>query len=166
MSYFNYQQYIKDDSSRTTRFGARYRLQEEEVDEPIFNSRLSIKCDRSVETVCFIIKPPSTPSQQPTLLERINRQENQSLWTNLHMDDDGEWLYDALIGGTLEISHDGSYLNDLARDLCACVVVFHFHCIRTNKYADLIRAERSTSQIATNYGHRREILECLAKNSS
>lgn len=84
------------------------------------------------------------------------------LWTNLHMDDDGEWLYDALIGGTLEISHNGSYLylNDLARDLCACVVVFH--CIRTNKYADLMWAERSTSQIATNYGHHREILECLA----
>lgn len=84
------------------------------------------------------------------------------LWTNLHMDDDGEWLYDALIGGTLEISHNGSYLylNDLARDLCACVVVFH--CIRTNKYADLMWAERSTSQIVTNYGHHREILECLA----
>ena len=157
-----YRQYIKDDAVRGTRFGSRYRIQEEEVDEPIYNSRLSIKSEGSGETILFhsswVIKSPSIPSQQPTMRERINRQENQSLWTNLNMDGDGEWLYDALIGGTLEISHDGSYMNDLARDVCACGVVFH--CTRTNKYADLTWAEQSTPQIATNY--RGEILGGLA----
>jgi hypothetical protein len=51
------------------------------------------------------------------------------------MDDDGEWLYDALVGSTLEISHNGSYMKELARDVCACGVVFH--CTATNKFADL-----------------------------
>jgi len=153
-----YRQYTTDEAVRRTRFGSRYRLQEEEVDEPIYNARLSIKCEGSGETILFhsswVIKPPPIPSQHSTLRARINRQENQSLWTNLNMDEDGEWLYDALIGGTLKISHDGSYMNDLARDVCACGVVFH--CTRTNKYADLTWAERSTPQIATNY--RGEIL--------
>jgi hypothetical protein len=157
-----YQQYIKEDSPYTTRFGARYRLQEEEIEEPIFNSRLSIMGNGTGETIRFhsasIIKPPPTPSQRPTLVDRINQHENQSLWTNLRMEGDGEWLYDALIGGTLEISHDGSYQVELAKDVCSCGVVFH--CTATNKYADLTWAERSTPQIATNY--RGEILGGLA----
>jgi hypothetical protein len=74
------------------------------------------------------------------------------------MEDDGEWLYDALIGGTLEISHDGSYQVELAKDVCSCGVVFH--CTATNKYANLTWAERSPPQIATNY--RGEILGGLA----
>ena len=35
------------------------------------------------------------------------------------MDNDGEWLYNALVGGTLEISHIGSYQVEL--DTYACV---------------------------------------------
>ena len=57
-----------------------------------------------------------------------------------------------------EISHDGSYMQELARDVCACVVAFH--CTATTKFADLTWAERSTPQIATNY--RGEILGGLA----
>ena len=144
----SYRQFIREDSGRTTRYGARYRLQEEEIDDPIFNSRLSTMGNESGDTIQFhsawTIKAPPTPSQRPTLIERINRHENQSLWTNLHMDDDGEWLYDALIGGTLEISHDGSYMNELARDVCACGVVFH--CTEMNKFADLTWAERLSRQ--------------------
>jgi hypothetical protein len=157
-----YRQYNKVESAHTTRFGARYTLQEEEIDEPIFNSRLSMMCDGSAESIQFhsacTIKPPPTPGQRPSLLERISLHENQSLWTNLNMADDGEWLYEALVGGSLEISHDGSYQKELAIDVCSCGIVFH--CTATNKFADLTWAERSTSQIASNY--RGEILGGLA----
>jgi hypothetical protein len=65
------------------------------------------------------------------------------------MDNDGEWLYNALVGGTLEISHIGSYQVELAKYICLCGAVFH--CTATNKCADLMWAEKSTPQIATNY---------------
>ena len=52
-----YRQYTTDEAVRRTRFGSRYRLQEEEVDEPIYNARLSIKVKDQGRQYCSSTLP-------------------------------------------------------------------------------------------------------------
>ena len=82
------------------------------------------------------------------MIEIIKAQENKSLWTSLRIDgdDEGEWIYTSLMGGTLVIGHDGSYQGIAATDICAGSAVLH--CLSTDQYAELTWVEKSDNKTA------------------
>jgi hypothetical protein len=66
---------------------------------------------------------PSPPAPPSSFLETLESYGNDSLWENLTVDGDGEWIRHGLALGTLCIVHDGSYMPEEAVDLCSAGVV-------------------------------------------
>ena len=56
---------------------------------------------------------------------------NPSLWTNLSVDGDGEWIGESVAGGYLCCAHDGSYMPEESTNLCSAGVVMY--CRNTRK---------------------------------
>jgi hypothetical protein len=85
------------------------------------------------------------------LLAMLASWENQSLWKHLWIDRGaGDWIYSSLMwGGLLVISHDGTHMPHLAKNVCACAAVIY--CSHTNQYVDITWVEKSTKKAANNY---------------
>jgi hypothetical protein len=50
---------------------------------------------------------------------------NNSLWENMTVDGDGEWICDGIVGGMLAIAHDGSYMASKLAGLCSAGVIMY-----------------------------------------
>ena len=74
----------------------------------------------------------------------------------MRVDEDGEWILEALMEGTLDIAHDGSYQPEVTKDVCSTAILFK--CRRTKRQLVTAFAERSPD--ATSY--RSEILGAIA----
>ena len=163
LSTSEYEHYTIRQARRTTRFGAKYMLEEYPLAAPTLDKRVTPK-DWTGTTVSYHsscrINAPRTASQPTSMMDIIKAQENKSLWTSLTMDgyDEGEWIYTSLMGGTLVIGHDGSYQGTVATDICAGSAVIH--CVSTDQYAELTWVEKSDNKTASNY--RGEILGAIA----
>jgi hypothetical protein len=93
---------------------------------------------------------PGSVQVPNTLLSTLALWDNQSLWKHLRIDGgNGGWIHNGLMQGSLVIGHDGSYMPHLANNICACAVVIH--CTRTDQYAEMTWAEKSTKLLANNY---------------
>ena len=77
---------------------------------------------------------------------------NQSLWKNFVCDGDGEWIRRGLRLGSLVVVHDGSYMKQVAKDVCSAA--FLIYCTHSCQRAKGSVAERAST--ADNY--RGEIL--------
>jgi hypothetical protein len=74
--------------------------------------------------VMHLCMPLSTPSIVPlTFLAMLATFGNSSLWNNLSVDGDGEWICAGIEMSTLCIAHDGSYMAEEATGLCSAGVV-------------------------------------------
>jgi hypothetical protein len=63
------------------------------------------------------LKPPGT------FHGRLAAFGNPSLWENPSVDGDGSWLRPGVIGGSLCIAHDGSYMAEESTNLCSAGLV-------------------------------------------
>jgi hypothetical protein len=103
--------------------------------------------------VMHLCTPLPTPSIIPlTFLAMLVTFGNSSLWDNLSVDGDGEWIRTGIEMVTLCITHDGSYMAEEATDLCSAGVVIF--CQWSWQSLKVSVAERSNA--ASNY--RRELL--------
>ncbi len=50
---------------------------------------------------------------------------NNSLWENMTVDGDGEWICDGIVGGMLAIAHDRSYMASEPAGLCSAGVIMY-----------------------------------------
>jgi hypothetical protein len=50
------------------------------------------------------------PTPQTNFLGILHSWPNQSLWCTLKVDGDGSWILDALVAGSLDVVHDGSFM--------------------------------------------------------
>jgi hypothetical protein len=92
--------------------------------------------------------PLPTPSIVPlTFLATLATFGNSSLWDNLSVDGDGEWIHTGTEMGTLCIAHDKSYMAEKAADLCSTGVVIF--CQWSQKWLNVSVAEDSDA--ASNY---------------
>jgi hypothetical protein len=157
-----YEHYSLTHCRRTTRFGAKFALQQMTLEHPSLDKRLTPHNWTGDEVRYHSAYPINLPqSETPTtMLDIIESQENKSLWTNLRVDGDdgGKWIYTSLMAGTLAAGHDGSYQQDLATDICAGAAVLY--STSTDQYAELTWVEKSDNKTATNY--RGEILGAIA----
>ncbi len=72
---------------------------------------------------------------------------NNSLWENMMVDGDGEWTCNGIVGGTLAIAHDGSYMASESAGLCSAGVIMY--CRGTKQWLKASVAELSND--ASNY---------------
>jgi hypothetical protein len=94
--------------------------------------------------------PCRTATPPPSNLRAaIAELPNQSLWSTLNLDGDGEWILDAMVRGTLVIVHDGSYMEELDRSACSAGGVIF--CTQVRRMATFSAAERTHHRTASNY---------------
>ena len=55
-------------------------------------------------------------------LDTLKSFTNQRIWDFMHVDGDGEWITEAILNGTLDIAHDGSYQPEITNDVCSMAV--------------------------------------------
>jgi hypothetical protein len=82
-----------------------------------------------------------------TFLDRLLSYSNDSLWSDLSVDGNGEWIRDSAIHGNLRIAHDGLYMADKLQFLCSVGVIFY--CRRTKLWLKVSITECSNT--ANNY---------------
>jgi hypothetical protein len=82
-----------------------------------------------------------------TFLATLATFGNSSLWDNLSVDGDGEWIRAGIEMGTLSIAHDGSYMAEEATNLCSAGVIIF--CQRSRQWLKVSVIERSNA--ASNY---------------
>jgi hypothetical protein len=87
---------------------------------------------------------PCPPPLQSTFHGRQASYGNDSSWTDLSCDGDGEWIRDSLVRGTLCIAHDGSYMANKSPCLCSAGVIFY--CLHTDSWLKVSVSERSDVQ--------------------
>lgn len=104
----------------------------------------------SIHSVADIEKVCGNQSQTDlTVLDVIRQFPNQSLWENLDLDGDGNWILDSLKMGTLICVHDGSYMELMDRSTCSAAVVLF--CTEKRRLGTASCAERTDTETATNY---------------
>jgi hypothetical protein len=89
----------------------------------------------------------SCPPSPTTLCETLESFGNPSLWIDLCMDGDGEWVQQSLSRGSLCIAHDGSYMPKKLVDMCSAAVVMY--CQESKKWLKVSVVECSNK--ASNY---------------
>lgn len=116
-----YDIYRRDNAQRTTRSGQKYtKISSQPGNLPVPTLYASVTTITSttanLHSTCSQYYPATNPS---TFLECINSHSNQSLWDNLEVDGDGDWLIKSILQNTLVVCMDGSYMPDLSRDVCS-----------------------------------------------
>merc|ERR1712086_367039 len=92
--------------------------------------------------------PPLPASSTPSkFADCLSSFPNQSWWTNFVYDGDGEWIRRGLGLGTIQLVHDGSYMQKV--DPPVCSAAFTIVCTASGHSASGTVAERSDN--ADNY---------------
>ena len=92
----------------------------------------------------YVPLPPPIPSN---LSEVLHSWGNNSLWEDLQLDGDGEWLIEGIMDGTVEGAADGSYMKDICPDVCSAA--FMLICNRSKR--KLVGTWVEESPFAGNY---------------
>jgi hypothetical protein len=111
------------------------------------------------DAICAVLHSTSRVQEivtAPTyFLETPQTFGNSSLWENLLVDGDGEWIRQAVLMGSLRIAHDGSYMPEVSTTICSAGVIKY--CKTSKCWLKLSIAEQLNA--ASNY--RGELLGAL-----
>ena len=55
-------------------------------------------------------------------LDTLRLFTNQNMWDFMYLDDDGEWILEAILNSTLDHLHDGSCQLETSNDVCSSEV--------------------------------------------
>lgn len=147
---------------RATRSGLRY------AEPSMENAHLSIQFsllasviqheDNTVSIHSTAALPLEETTDRPTtLLEVLKSYLNQSLWRNLDLDGDGDWIVAGLARGSLNIVHDGSFMEELDPSICSAGGIIY--CTVVRGIATFSAVEMTDDETASNY--RGELLGSL-----
>jgi hypothetical protein len=82
-----------------------------------------------------------------SFLSALENYGNPSLWANLNVDDNGEWIWAGIKANTLVIAHDGSYMPEQSTNLCSAGIIIY--CRHTSQWLKASIIEQS--EAASNY---------------
>jgi hypothetical protein len=131
-----------------TRFGKKYDWLRAEPGRHTGNCYASVTMSNA--TCAILHSAAKVPVEVPSpssFLETLQSFGNGSLWDNLSVDGDGEWIGQAVISGSLRIAHDGSYMQETSTIICLAGVVMY--CKISRCWLKLSIAEKSDA--ANNY---------------
>jgi hypothetical protein len=80
-------------------------------------------CDATVAVVHSTAPFPVSVPSHTTFHGRLAAYGNNSLWDNLSVDGDGEWIHEGIMSGSLCIAHDGLYMAKELYSLCSAGVI-------------------------------------------
>jgi hypothetical protein len=95
----------------------------------------------------LMAKIPEELPSPASFFETLQLFGNSSLWDNLLVDGDGEWIGRAVRTDSLRIAHDGSYMPETSTIICSASVVMN--CKTSRCWLKLSIAEKSDT--ASNY---------------
>jgi hypothetical protein len=109
-----YNKYELSSDHITTHTGPKYvKISTAPGSPPPDSYYASISHYKSYHVLLQSTCPPSTtPTNTTSFLQKLSTMSSNSLWHNLQIDSDGEWLLDAIVSGSLIASSDGSYMPD------------------------------------------------------
>ena len=55
-------------------------------------------------------------------LDALRAFTNQNMWDIMYLDDDRECILEAILNGTLDVAHDGSYQPEISNGICYTTV--------------------------------------------
>jgi hypothetical protein len=102
------------------------------------------------ETCAILHSITSLPVVVPTptsFLKTLESFGNSSLWDDLLVDGDGEWIGHAVRKGPLYIAHNGSYMPETSTTICLAGVIMY--CTISKCWLKIFIAEQSNA--ASNY---------------
>ena len=56
-------------------------------------------------------------------LDTLRSFTNQKMWDFMHLDNDGKRISEVIRNGTLDVAHDGSYQQEICKDICSTAVL-------------------------------------------
>ena len=54
------------------------------------------------------------------------------MWNFMHVDEDGEWIAEAILNDTLDVAHNGSYQPEITKDVCSTAVARRGDALRNS----------------------------------
>jgi hypothetical protein len=108
----------------------------------------SITMTSKERAVLHLRTPICIPTSLLTsFLSALENYDNPSLWANLNVDGNREWIRAGIKANTLVIAHNGSYMPEQSTNLCsACVIIY---CQHTSQWLKASIVEQSKA--ASNY---------------
>jgi hypothetical protein len=94
-------------------------------------------------TAPFLVPHP-TPT---TFLGRLFTNGSGTLWENMSVDGNGEWIQEGIVSGSLCIAHDKSYMAEQSDSLCLAGIIMY--CCTSRQWLKMSLAE--SSDTASNY---------------
>jgi hypothetical protein len=131
-----------------TRYGKKYNWVRTDSGGHPGNFYASITM--SDETYAILHSTARVPEELPSpayFFKTLELFGNSSLWDNLSVDGDGEWIRRAVRTGSLCIVHNGSYMPETSTTICSAGVVMY--CKLSRCWLKLSIAEKSDA--ASNY---------------
>jgi hypothetical protein len=102
-----------------------------------------------LDLCCAIMhsKSPFPSPQAPlgTFHDRLSFYGMLSLWENLSVDGDGEWIRTGVIVGSLCIAHDGSYMAKESTSLCLAGIIIFCQSLRQWLKGSVAKSSDATS---------------------
>ena len=135
--------YERQTGERRTRSGSVYK-RTRTVGEPLEGSHYAsvvYNGEHRVRLHSKVYKHVETPLPA-TFLATLRYFTNQKMWDFMHLDDDGEWISEAILNGTLDVAHAGLYQPETCKDVFSTVV--WVRCRATKKQIVVSFAEKSS----------------------
>ena len=131
-----------------TRYGQQYKWTENRTDDPPMHTHASIReVNDSTVSLHSTLAAFVPPTPTTNFWDILKSYPNQSMWKYFYCDGDGSWIYQGMLMGTLLIGHDGSYMSEVATDVCSAG--FYIFCSASGNVCKGAAAERSAN--ADNY---------------
>ena len=77
--------------------------------------------DHRVNVHSKVSKYAETPLPE-IFLDTLRSFTNQNMWDLVYLDNNGEWMSEATLNGTLNVEHDASYQPETRKDVCSTAV--------------------------------------------
>ncbi len=81
------------------------------------------------DAICAVLhstsRVPEIVTAPTFFLETLHTFGNSSLWENLSVDGNREWIRQAVLMGSLRIAHDGSYMPEVSTAICSAGVIMY-----------------------------------------
>ncbi len=129
---------------RETRSGRRMRRVPNLAASPLTYYASVVEVDDDTVILHSWVQEYQAPTATPRdFWQSIHNDGNQSLWRTLKCDGNGDWIGQGLLSGTLLVAHDGSYIKEVAADVCSAAVMIY--CTRTRQTCTCTIVEQSLS---------------------
>ncbi len=140
-----YQVLTRLPQSRATRHGWQFEWSHQNDDNKLPTTHVaSAKMVSNTRAVLHsaAVLPTKTPEQR-TFLETLHALGNPTLWENMHINGDGEWIREGLLQGIISIAHNGSFMQEESVDLCSATIIIF--CSTSDQWAKVLVVEHSNS---------------------